>query len=72
MVVTEDGDMIARSGKALKFIAKKKHNMAKVSKKMKLPPKNTPSNKITSLKLFVKRSYVIKKRGSNELHFFFP
>ena len=46
MVVTEDGDMIARSGKALKFTAKKKHNLAKVSKKMKLPPKNTPSNKL--------------------------
>ena len=46
IVVTEDGDMIARSGKALKFTAKKKHNLAKVSKKMKLPPKNTPSNKL--------------------------
>ena len=39
MVVTEDGDMIARSGKALKFTAKKKHNLAKSVKKMKLPPK---------------------------------
>ena len=29
MVVTEDGDMIARSGKALKFTAKKKHNLAR-------------------------------------------
>ena len=45
MVVTEDGDMIARSGKALKFTAKKKHNLAK-SVKEKLPPKNTTSNKL--------------------------
>ena len=46
MVVTEDGDMIARSGKALKFTAKKKHNLAKSVKENEIAPKNTPSNKL--------------------------
>ena len=39
MVVTEDGDMIARSGKALKFTAKKKHNLAKSVKENETAPK---------------------------------
>ena len=39
MVVTEDGNMITRSGKALKFTAKKKHNLAKSVKENETAPK---------------------------------
>ena len=39
MVATEDGNMIARSGKALKSTAKKKHRLAKSVKENETAPK---------------------------------
>ena len=39
MVITEDGDMIARSGKALKFTAKERHSLAKSVNENETDPK---------------------------------